>query len=351
MGINGLTKSVNADNKSKIKQVSLEYTIPLKSMGGKTIAIDTNAVYYSFWSKITGEECFRRNILEKGLDIDRIATLWIDSICRSIAKMTSFGVKCVLVFDGAAPEMKSGTQKKRKDVTDNYLKIATDAVKAVCELVNIEYIPGSFSTGPIENLGIDELSRVEHYRGIHRDAMRYGINPIRENWNRLALALSAEHGVTCVRSNVEAETLCCKMVLNGEADYVLSPDSDCLAYRVPVWLRSYDSDEGFIAVNLSDVINRIGILPERFLDYCIMCGCDYNKRVSQKIDGSCIKMGPVNITARLKRNSLDDIIDTVQEVDWSILEVDFCRSIFNLEIDVCPMEIITQAIDDSEIRV
>ena len=332
MGITGLTQThINEDKKKK--RPGLNYKIPIRDMIGKRLDVDVNSVFYMYWNAIARDMCEETDVMEVTvLDYKAICARWQSSIVRTIRSWTSVGLHVKLVMDGVAPVEKAATQSDRRQSRDVYMQKATEAVKEVCTLCNVEYHDRMLHSGPLE-IPLRHAQRVAELKKIHKDALKNCVDPIKENWNDLA-DVFLEEGFTCVRSNVEAETLCCKDVLDGEADYVLSSDSDCLAYGIPVWLRDYDTVERcFRAVKLEDVVARIGIPKDRMMDYCIACGCDYNEHITQRIDGSAVRMGPMTLAEKLSVMTLEELMQD-RRIDWSILQVEKCREIFGLKIHV-----------------
>jgi 5'-3' exonuclease len=330
MGIKDLPSIINGDKSGH----SLNYYIHIAELAGKRIWVDVNAIFFSHWNKIARDYCESTDrLMEVGVDYDAIVTRWKSMVVRVTSDWVSAKVDLTLVLDGEAPDSKDTTRAQRRLARDDYRQKAAAATQRVCELLGVPYEEGTYVSGPLPPIPLEKAAEVEQLRSAHRDALKCYIDPIRENWLDLLSALQAE-GMRCVRSSVEAETLCCKAVIDGKADYVLSSDSDCLAYRIPVWLRGWESTmRSFKAVSLDAVIAAIGIPPERFTDFCIMCGCDYNQRISHNKAGKTIRMGPVTAAKLLKERSLDQIMRDDTSIEWDLLNVDFCRSIFNLKIE------------------
>lgn len=337
MGIAGLCSIINGDEEKKIP--SLCYPISLAEMNGKRIAVDANANFHQVWNKICRDACQdKKDLLELPLNMEKIVSQWTSSIIRRLQTWTSAGLIITVVLDGTAPADKEITQDERKKQTQKYLSEATEIVKKACLIAGVSYQEGSYYTGPLpSNLSFSQLAQIASLRDRHRQCLMNAINPIKDNWTYLGTRVSAEPGIVCVRSNVEAETLCCKMVLKGEADYVLSSDSDCLAYRVPVWLRDWDlASRSFVAVNLTDVLGRVELDADRFLEFCLLSGCDYNKKVKQRKNGSATRLNVLRLIK--KAGSLETVMKD-KTIDWSCVREEACKRIFNLELEVYPVEL------------
>lgn len=78
----------------------------------------------------------------------------------------------------------------------------------------------------------------------------------------------------------EAEAYCCYLNLHGYVDAVLSEDTDVLAYGCTSFLTKLDTvKETVIEINREELVKDLGLTPESFLDFCILCGTDYNVNV------------------------------------------------------------------------
>ena len=78
----------------------------------------------------------------------------------------------------------------------------------------------------------------------------------------------------------ESEKICALMCINGQVDAVLSEDTDVLAYGTPKFLFNLNTASQVLTeIRFDNVINSLEIEREKFLDFCILCGTDYNKRI------------------------------------------------------------------------
>lgn len=78
----------------------------------------------------------------------------------------------------------------------------------------------------------------------------------------------------------EAEALCCYLNVHGYVDAVISEDTDVLAYGCTNFLTKLDTvKETVIEINRKDLLTDLGLSSESFLDFCILCGTDYNVNV------------------------------------------------------------------------
>jgi len=92
--------------------------------------------------------------------------------------------------------------------------------------------------------------------------------------------LLAENGLAYVQAPGEGEKECVKMCLENLADVVVSNDSDCLPLGAPILIRNILSTNPKFPpteVCVADVLKAWGWTKEMFLDYCILCGSDFNR--------------------------------------------------------------------------
>jgi len=79
---------------------------------------------------------------------------------------------------------------------------------------------------------------------------------------------------------LEAETTCVDLCKQKKVDFVMSEDSDVFAYGCPITIKDVNTSDGTcVAVVYSDIINSLDMTESTFLDFCIMCGCDYNSNI------------------------------------------------------------------------
>lgn len=121
-----------------------------------------------------------------------------------------------------------------------------------------------------------------------------------------------------VTAPLEAETLCSDLCKQGLVEGVLTKDSDTFAYGCPTVLTNIDVRAGLCdRVVYDEVLQELGLTSESFLDFCCMCGTDYNKRIPG--------IGPVKAYNLMKKFGR---IEAVTGVDTSKLDYVTPRKMF-----------------------
>jgi 5'-3' exonuclease len=87
-------------------------------------------------------------------------------------------------------------------------------------------------------------------------------------------------GVPFFHAHWEAETTCADLCKEGQVDFVISEDTDVFAYGAPFVITKINThaDTCFV-VNFKELLEALDLSEKEFLDFCIMCGTDYNKNI------------------------------------------------------------------------
>jgi len=271
------------------------------------IAIDASGLAHNYWHPMQKTVIAKLTDPAEDLDIDQIVKLWLKNIWSLISKFLRMGITPIIVLDGAPPVEKSDVIKQRQDE-----KVA--AKTAIDEFKD-------------QMKSLDPLLRTSNHL-THIKKLYYG-------WK----ALTFEHmvklkmffmglGLPVLQAKNEAEELCAELCRKGLVSAVYCEDSDSLAHLAPCWIYSKTTTkeliperkeyiESFEYVLLEDVLDALGMTKETFVDFCIMCGCDYNKRIPQK--------GPSRSYELLTKYTS---IDNLPNLDISNLKHHDCRRLF-----------------------
>jgi len=120
----------------------------------------------------------------------------------------------------------------------------------------------------------------------------------------------------------EAEATCAMLCRMGLVDAVLSEDTDVLNYKAPRFLHKLNmNQQTFVEIEYEDMLSRLDMTEEQFLDFCIMCGTDYNNNL--------YKIGPEKSFRLLKKHgSIEQIKINNPALDMSNFPYQRVREIF-----------------------
>jgi len=126
----------------------------------------------------------------------------------------------------------------------------------------------------------------------------------------------------------EAEATCAALVRQGIVAAVLTEDTDVLAYKVPIMLHKMDVAEGsFVEIDYEEILTQLKFTSAQFLDFCVMCGTDYNTNI--------FKVGPDKAYKLLQQyGSIEAIAEANPTLNIASLNHEKTRSLFEHPIVV-----------------
>ena len=115
-------------------------------------------------------------------------------------------------------------------------------------------------------------------------------------------------GCPIIEASGEAEAQCAQVCKMGLAYGTASEDLDTLTLGSPYLLRGFNSNkkEPVTQIELEKVLKGFEMSMEEFIDFCILCGCDYT--------GSIGGVGPVRAFSLIKdTGSIEKVIEKIQD--------------------------------------
>ncbi|KRH93809.1 5'-3' exonuclease [Pseudoloma neurophilia] len=200
----------------------------------KKIAFDASLLMYQYLIAIRSEGV--------QLSAGDSSTSHINGFFYKVINLVESGIKPVFIFDGKALEIKSQEILKRNERR-------AEAEKKYSEAEQI---------GDKEQMAKFDKRKMkitqEHCDEIKR--------------------LLTHMGVPFLNSENEAEALCVQLCKEKVVDFVCTEDMDALCFGAPYLLRNPKKNE-FQEYNLKEILEKIDMTFEQFVDFCILLGCDY----------------------------------------------------------------------------
>lgn len=222
----------------------------LSDFSGSTIAVDAFNILYQFLSVIRQRD--GTPLLNQRGEV----TSHLSGILYRTTVLCEAGIKPIFVFDGVAPDLKHGTQAKRR-------KIKEDAQK---------------KWGEAKDAGSD-------------DAFKYAqaTSHLTPEMVNDAKKLLTYMGIPIVQAPGEGEAQAVVLVQNGDADYVASQDYDALLFGAPKVVRNLTATgqrklpgkSVYVSVKpeiieLGPNLSRLGITQRDLIDLAVFVGTDFN---------------------------------------------------------------------------
>ena len=224
----------------KLKDIVEPDTITFKDLEGRVVSIDAFNTLYQFLSTIRQRD--GRPLTDENGNV----TSHLSGILYRNSSMIEKDIKPIYIFDGKAPELKSETQAKRREIRDEAEQIYKEALKE----------------------GDTEKAR--------KFAMRSSkLSPeIIESSKKLLTYM----GIPYVEAKGEGEAQAAYLVANGDAYAVASQDYDCLLFGAKRVVRNLAVSSNLKSLEfyqLDKVLSQLDITREQLVDMGILIGTDF----------------------------------------------------------------------------
>ena len=224
----------------KLKDIVEPKDITFKDLEGRSVSIDAFNTLYQFLSTIRQRD--GRPLTDENGNV----TSHLSGILYRNSSMVEKDIKPIYVFDGKAPELKSETQAKRREIREESEKIYKEALAE----------------------GDTEKAR--------KFAMRSSkLSPeIIESSKKLLTLM----GIPYIEAKGEGEAQAAYLVANGDAYAVASQDYDCLLFGAKRVVRNLaiNSNLGNLEFyELDKVLRQLDITREDLVDMGILIGTDF----------------------------------------------------------------------------
>ena len=301
MGINNLNKFLHKKSEDIFKKIHLsEYAY-------KKIAIDISLFLYKF-KAISNEN-------------------WIVCFINMICCLRRNNIHCIFIYDGKAPFEKENKRIKRQQIKENERK----------KIYDLEYSLNIYhTTGNIEQILYDFYNKNSNKRLLgnnNKIDMNFVENEIKKKINQIIDITYEDFDKTrelfdilkipYYKAPEEAEKFCSYLCINGLVDGVLSDDTDVIAYNCPFFLTKLDIyNDTFVEISNKNILNILNITKNQLLDFCIMCGTDYNNNIP--------KIGPENAFKYISKYISIEEIEKNLKIDITVLNQIRVRDLFNV---------------------
>ena len=216
---------------------------------------------------------------------------YLDCFLNLILKLRHHNVHPIFVFDGGYPDEKIQEKKRRE----------TEKKKQASKIKEIEKdILVYRQTKIVSTLLLDVYQKAKKREEKQRQSLllrpsqNFNLSVVvnklekmknntisisSDDYKRLQELLSIL-GVAWLVAGEEAEKHCVYLIKKNIADAVCSEDSDCLAYGASKFLCKPNFSNGtFCCIEFEKILEIWNWNRKQFLDFCIMCGTDYNNNI------------------------------------------------------------------------
>lgn len=246
---------------------------------------------------------------------------WLQSVLNLVLILRKADVHCMFIFDGNCPEEKLNERKIRSERKND-----TTARADLLELDLATYIETGIISDNMQAVYEKELKNVEvkpllsqRNQACIASVIEQKINKLRgsvvkmtSNDTQALKELCDAMKIPYMTANGEAEKLCAILTQKKVADAVLTDDSDVIAYGASLVITQLNVQTGECTVIVpSEVTDHLQVTYEQFVDFCIMCGTDFNSNIA--------KIGPVKAFKLIQTFGSIEQIEKNEQVDVSCL--------------------------------
>ena len=269
MGIKSLTQTIKKHSPEAITHENLY------KLSGKKVAVDASLILYQ--QLLNTPKVFRNK--------DGKITNHLTGVFYKIMNYIALNIELIFVFDGKPPENKRECIERRKA---NVQKLKELSEKSTNE---------------------EEKNKYQKMSIRLTKEMIYDVK-------RLLSLL----GISYIHQDGEGEAIASELCRIGYVDYVLTEDMDTMVYACPNVIRncidrSIKRRDIVSIINYDKMIQGLDLTHDKFIDFCILCGCDYC--------GEVPKIGNMTALKLIKKyDSMEEIIkDTKYNFPENYLEM------------------------------
>ena len=264
MGIKDLNSFLKRKIPDTIKKTQL------KDYAGKRVAIDTSIYFYKFLYK---------------------HPRFIEQFLEQIYKIIQSGITPIYIFDGKPPKEKQNELNNRKERKDDMkdkmklLQIELNKLDGTDIVDGTEIVDGTDIVDETE-LDVERLKQFEinekKKNNIKEEIYKIKRKLIYVTWqhNQELKEFFKLIGIPFIQAECEADSICTELVRRGVVDLVMSDDMDLLVDGTQILLRDFHINSYQVTeYNVEEILLNLGLTRKQWIDFCILCGCDYTKRI------------------------------------------------------------------------
>ena len=270
----------------------------ISKYNGKTFAIDASILLYKFR--------YMAHINE---------SLYITGLLNRIHYYLINNIIPVFVFDGVPPIEKKETLKKRSNIKQK-IKSKIEALESIDS--NDDY---------------DKFNIKQEITKLNNQLVYVNKYHILECKKLLTLL-----GIPFVTAPDEAEKYCVFLYNKKLVDYIVTDDTDVLTFGGINVLKT-NIKNNIQEINLNILLNKLNYSNEKFIDFCILSGCDYLTFIPN------LGINTVYSLFKKNNNNVDNIDNIIKLNKYNFPENYNYKNVrkifleFNYDIDIIKFEL------------
>ena len=222
----------------------------------------------------------------------------IEGFLNLISKLKNFDIDLIFIFDGRPPKEKKNVldnRRKNRNKIKHKIAIIQDKLDRLDKMEELDITDSS------KNIN-NNIDLTESFSSTESDTLissfelqipesREELQSVMKKLNKKCVSIKKKHitdlkelfdlcDIKYIHSNQEADKICAHLVIIGKAHACVSNDMDLLPFGCTKLLRDFNFNNNFVTeYNLPTICNSLHMNYNKFVDFCIMCGCDYNEKI------------------------------------------------------------------------
>jgi len=256
---------------------------------------------------------------------------FITEFLEQINRLLINNIEPIYVFDGAPPSEKKDTINIRKERKNSYLNKIKELEEQYNQInSNQNNLPNDENDTKMNKQAIlDEITKIR----------RKTISITSEDTAKLKYFLDIMN-IKYIKKNMEADIICSKLSSEGIVDFVISEDMDHLTSGTKILLRDFNNKNNYVTIyNLDIALKTLNITHDKWIELCILFGCDYVSRIK----GLGYKTSYKYISKH-KEDTFENILNIILQNKKFVLpenyleKVSKAKTIFENNIDMSDLE-------------
>lgn len=305
MGINKLIPTLRKLCPNAITKIT-----SLEQYRGKVFAIEVSSFMYKYFyrhkKRNENSPSFEQDtfvgldttVIEKDITDEELlrGTEFIEDFILQYKMLSTNGIKVIYVFDGSPAIEKQEEHEDRKRKRDLIDKSVEETKIKIAKLESIQSVPiiSVPSIAPVINSDVtiqplidlivirpETIPIEQQIISLKKDLLskqnRQG-KPQQNDYDNLR-ATFCSMSIPYVDAIADGEQTCVLLCNLGFADVCVSDDTDPICFGAPITLLNLESNNRKTMptqeVVLKKVLSGLGMTMKSFVDFCILCGCDY----------------------------------------------------------------------------
>lgn len=286
----------------KKKGVDCFYETEISSLSGHKIAVDALNWLYTYMSVAYKKEVYDKSFnIDEDISEEKVFTFLVYDFLEFMMKLAENNITPIIIWDGPCRVFKNQTVAERREKRSQDRKEAEELLEEIRETQTLRriFIQDKISKWKAKIVASSRLSNkyIKRFKEIIRDL-----------------------GIPSLVASADAEKLCAELNIEGHVVAVWSRDTDLYALGASNVITKFNEDT-IEFVDVSKILLELNMNIETFRDFCIMCECDFNKRIKN--------LGPVRAFKMMSEHlSIDEAEKNYPQIDFSCLEYRECREYF-----------------------